>query len=1235
MSQADGYVRIVTRNDTTDAQRSTEQLGDTIRDSMDTTPVDNMNNSVGGLQDGISDTGEAALKTGDLIKANLVSEAVTQGIQKLGDVLKNAASQTIEIADGMDSAVNKIAAATNASAEDMAKLRNVIETIYADNFGESAEDIADSIAKIKQNLGELSDEELINVTESAYALQDVFDYGVEESSRAVKAMMKNFNISAAEAYDYIARGAQNGLDYSGELLDNISEYSVQFNKMGLSASDMFTIFENGAESGAWNLDKIGDSVKELAIRVIDGSNTSKEGFEALGFKADSMAEKFAAGGESARAAFQEVISALAGMDDPVAQNIAGVNLLGTMWEDMGADAVLALGNISDSAYDCAGAMDSIKDVNYNDLSNSLDSVKRQIDLLIQPIGESLIPILDEAADTIAEVAEKGDLKEIATSVAGFVSGSLTLLLKNLDLILSAVTGITAAVIAFKTAALITKVIQSWQTAILQVKMLGSAQQFAAVKTAALNGQLSLQETIYAVLSGKLDIATAKQVALNTAMKLNPAGIIAAGVGLLATALTGFALSASGASDDTDSLNSNIEELNQNAKELNQTAESSDKAAKEVHSLIEEYKSIKTASDNTEEAKQRLKEIQDTLVSTYDVEAEKLDLVNGKYEEQLGILKQVGDKKDEVAKLDAKAAYYAVVDSQKQGSSFSLGEYLYMYTAPIDSLFEKINHNGVKLGTKSAGGEMQEMTITFDPSTSFEDRVNFLTEFANTLDEKINDSNTSSDDRRDYKQAFQLVVNALNDNSDLLKNYNTALDRYNYYYSIDNAGSTSQPSASSNKISGDFINNDELLQKFKSQRDWLKQEYEMGEMDAAAYYSNLQAIRDKYLSYNIDSDEYRSASLEIKKYRDQLTEEQKKAYEQQLAAQKKAAQEAESARKEAYNSEKSQLEFRLRTNKISEKKYYEELAKIRDKYLDKNSDEWRSSYLETYEYNQKILQANKDALNQLINDTSDSTLSALQNIISARDSLAAKLVDFNKTFEKITETVPETVAVKGNFTITTAEHEVETYKMGADSIEDNIRVLEQYGEMLDALKARGADENTLNDILAMDIEEGMDFGSKLLKMSNNEWNSYFDSMEKLRQTAADISAKYYQSEVDNLKENFVDKLRNELDGLGSDMYKIGADVAKEFVSGWNEALGTKDLTLGDLMKAVSGGTLDTAPRAAQQLTSKEAAAASTSAVSTALSAVSLPIYISSYKLTDLFIDATNGKIIKDGKNVLLT
>jgi hypothetical protein len=354
----------------------------------------------------------------------------------------------------------------------------------------------------------------------------------------------------------------------------------------------------------------------------------------------------------------------------------------------------------------------------------------------------------------------------------------------------------------------------------------------------------------------------------------------------------------------------------------------------------------------------------------------------------------------------------------------------------------------------------------------------------------------------------------------------------------------------------------------------------------------------------------------------------------LKEQEEAAKEAEQARKDAYNEEKSQLQFRLKTNKITEKKYYDELAKIRDKYLDKNSSEWRSSFLETYEYNQQIIEANKDALSELLNDTADSTLSALQSITAARDSLTSKLIDFNKTFEKITETVPETVAVKGDFTITTAEHEEETYRMGADSIEDNIKVLEEYGAMLDALKERGADDSTLNDIINMDIDEAMEFGTMLLKKSDKEWNSYFDSLSKLRQTAEDISAKYYQSEVDSLKNNFIDKLKEELLGLDSDMVSIGADAALSFIDGWNETLGKNDLTVGDVLSSLIGGTTG-APAQSQILSGFGATVKTSEAERDSSGKVTIPIYIGTTKLTDVCIEGVNAKNIKVGKNVMNT
>ena len=44
--------------------------------------------------------------------------------------------------------------------------------------------------------------------------------------------------------------------------------------------------------------------------------------------------RFAAGGDSARDAFFEVVNALEGMDDPMSKNTAAVALFGTMYEDL-------------------------------------------------------------------------------------------------------------------------------------------------------------------------------------------------------------------------------------------------------------------------------------------------------------------------------------------------------------------------------------------------------------------------------------------------------------------------------------------------------------------------------------------------------------------------------------------------------------------------------------------------------------------------------------------------------------------------------------------------------------------------------------------------------------------------------------------------------------------------------------------------------------------------------------
>lgn len=335
-----------------------------------------------------------------------------------GAAVVGVGALAVGAANNVNSAMNSFIAMTGKGTEESERYQEVMENIYAGNYGENFEDIGQAMGTVVQQLGDMDDVDLQNVTESAFALQKTFGYDIQESTRAAKAMMDNFGTSGEEAMNLIATGAQNNLEYSGELLDSISEYSVQFGKMGLDAEDMFAIFEKGADSGAFSLDKVGDAVKEMSIRVVDGSDTTREGFELLGLDADEMAEKFASGGETAKEAFDETLEALASMEDPIEQNTAGVDLMGTMWEDLGPEAVTALADIEEGAYNASDAMNQIKDVSDDDLGSKFEELKRSTELLLVPLGEALIPLLSTLAESVLPVVTDclGPLLQIITDL---------------------------------------------------------------------------------------------------------------------------------------------------------------------------------------------------------------------------------------------------------------------------------------------------------------------------------------------------------------------------------------------------------------------------------------------------------------------------------------------------------------------------------------------------------------------------------------------------------------------------------------------------------------------------------------------------------------------------------------------------------------------------------------------------------------------------------------------------
>ena len=333
----------------------------------------------------------------------------------------------------------------------MDSYKKVMDDIYKNNYGESYDDIADAMGEVVNRLGEMSPEKLQETTESAFALRDVFGYDVSESLRTADTLMKNFGLTSEQAFDYIVKGNQEGLDYSGEFLDAINEYSVQFQKLGFDANDMFNILKEGAESGAWNLDKIGDAIKEFSIRAIDGSDTTVAGFEKLGLSADDMAAKFAAGGDTAKQAFSEVISKLAEMEDPLEQNTIGVNLFGTMWEDLGPEVVTQLNDITNKSIEMQGSMDKLKEVKYDNLSSALAGLGRSFQVAGAELGQTLIPkvesligFVDGAADAIQNMSPGMQEAIVNFGLVAAAIGPVALVISKVIALLPVLQGLLAA-----------------------------------------------------------------------------------------------------------------------------------------------------------------------------------------------------------------------------------------------------------------------------------------------------------------------------------------------------------------------------------------------------------------------------------------------------------------------------------------------------------------------------------------------------------------------------------------------------------------------------------------------------------------------------------------------------------------------------------------------------------------------------------------------------------------------
>ncbi len=381
-----------------EGEKAGDKLAKGIKDGTD--KVGSTLESAGSAAGDIFSSGFDPSSIADALADGLSSSSGKLGTAAAGAGVAAAAAFTAGLMNGMENelATDRLAAQLGGS-EWAQGMGEVAGDLYLQGFGESVADVGTSLRGVLQ-AGILPEDstnaQIERMTGRFLTFTDVMEQDMDMATQAVSNMIRTgIAEDGAEALDLLTRGIQQGADRAGDLQEVFQEYSTMFRDVGLSGSDAMGLITQGLQAGARDADTVADSLKEFAIRAQDGSETSAEGFKAIGLNAKDMTAAVAAGGPQARAALDQVLDGLRNMENPAERNAAAVALFGTKAEDLG-DALFSLDLDTAAAGlgQTSGATDKLGSA-YDNASSKIETFRRQaLEKLTVFVGEQVLPRLE-------------------------------------------------------------------------------------------------------------------------------------------------------------------------------------------------------------------------------------------------------------------------------------------------------------------------------------------------------------------------------------------------------------------------------------------------------------------------------------------------------------------------------------------------------------------------------------------------------------------------------------------------------------------------------------------------------------------------------------------------------------------------------------------------------------------------------------------------------------------------
>lgn len=418
-----------------------------------------------GLGGKFDELGDSVEDVGEAVKGGVLMEAADQ-LSQIGDKIVEIGEAAKDFALETDASYGKLYATTNLSGQALEDLKGVAQDVFKSGVTDSIDEATEATAIMKQGFKDLDDTSLAKLTSQVISLSERTGTDVQENVTGTTQLMNAFGLDSQKAFDLVADGYKNGLNSSGDFMDTLNEYAPLFQQAGFSAQDMLSIMKNGLSNGAMNTDKVADAVKELQIRLGDGSFEANMG--TFSEATQNSFKQWQEGKATVADVAQSIQKDLNKMSPEDKQK--ALSALSSQFEDLGTKAGGSLFNIGKEFDNVNGKLDEAAQ---KTASQEWQGALNEMQAALLPIGTDILNALLPVLQILGELAQwfsnlPGPVKTFVESFGGVIA-IITLLMPLIAGVVAVVTilgttiGTVVAVIAAIAAAIAAVVVifQNW------------------------------------------------------------------------------------------------------------------------------------------------------------------------------------------------------------------------------------------------------------------------------------------------------------------------------------------------------------------------------------------------------------------------------------------------------------------------------------------------------------------------------------------------------------------------------------------------------------------------------------------------------------------------------------------------------------------------------------------------------------------------------------------------------